>query len=377
MTDFLVHLEEVIPQLEHILFPIIESDRFRFSSIPWKFSASNSPKKISNPCCVRLHISAFEDLDSKVGLDQLGAAALCPSPLCTASLVGYWYCIKELQAVEDLTTVNVKFVQTAMCLVKQLWHEMSDSMFTLKAHNLFDHCVLEEVELYGSPYVWSAAPFEFIHRILQVPHNQYVSYSNDRILNRYEVISIAPGNENIAGAATWQPSTSRLKSPPTYAELRPFRPQNQDYANDEIPALSSPYAGEVSRILSPETSMSSHYTTNFIVEARGLGQRELSSWRFEGLKCSDNAFWLSLADCEEEREREFKRLLKAKLNWVRISKSCIAKALEDVRGYCMCEGRLVPEVNGDEDGLRWADKKAMTPEAWRQLTLREAARLID
>ncbi|CAJ0600356.1 unnamed protein product [Cylicocyclus nassatus] len=77
MTDFLVYLEEVIPQLEHILFPIIESDRFRFSSIPWKFSASNSPKKIrtyflkSNPCCVRLHISAFEDLDSKVGLDQL------------------------------------------------------------------------------------------------------------------------------------------------------------------------------------------------------------------------------------------------------------------------------------------------------------------
>ncbi|CAJ0600335.1 unnamed protein product [Cylicocyclus nassatus] len=404
----------------------------------------------NNPCCERLHISAFEDLDSKVGLDQLGAAALCPSPLCTASLVGYWYCIKELQAVEDLTTVNVKFVQTAMCLVKQLWHEMSDSMFTLKAHNLFDHCVLEEVELYGSPYVWSAAPFEFIHRILQVPHNQYVSYSNDRILNRFPLkVQLAagyyvadnsevaintltedhrmmfyqhhrgmssvklysrvvvngkvfaridwqrvcdtdtssfciratedgvtqiysygklvlisfhesPGNENIAGAATWQPSTSRLKSPPTYAELRPFRPQNQDYAEDEtseIPALSSSYAGEVSGILSPETSMSSHYTTS--------------------LKCSDNAFWLSLADCEEEREREFKRLLKAKLNWVRISKSCIAKALEDVRGYCMCEGRLVPEVNGDEDGLRWADKKAMTPEAWRQLTLREAARLID
>ncbi|CAJ0600346.1 unnamed protein product [Cylicocyclus nassatus] len=118
--------------------------------------------------------------------------------------------------------------------------------------------------------------------------------------------------------------------------------------------------------VSPETRK------DFIVEARELGQRELSSWRSEGLKCSDNAFWLSLADCEEEREREFKRLLKATLHWVRISKSCIAKALEDVRGYCMCEGRLVPAVNGDEDGLRWADKKAMTPEAWRQLTLREA-----
>ncbi|CAJ0600332.1 unnamed protein product [Cylicocyclus nassatus] len=73
-----------------------------------------------------------------------------------------------------------------------------------------------------------------------------------------------PGNENIAGAATCQPSTSRLKSPPTYAELRPFRPQNQDYANREtsgFPGLSNPYAGEVSGILTPETSMSSHYTT--------------------------------------------------------------------------------------------------------------------
>ncbi|CAJ0600353.1 unnamed protein product [Cylicocyclus nassatus] len=35
-----------------------------------------------------------------------------------------------------------------------------------------------------------------------------------------------PGNENIADAATSQPSTSRLKSPHTYAELRPFRLQN-------------------------------------------------------------------------------------------------------------------------------------------------------
>ncbi|CAJ0600334.1 unnamed protein product [Cylicocyclus nassatus] len=73
-----------------------------------------------------------------------------------------------------------------------------------------------------------------------------------------------PGNENIAGAATSQPSTSRLKSPPTYAELRPLRPQNQDYANREtsgFPVLSNPYAGEVSGILTPETSMSSHYTT--------------------------------------------------------------------------------------------------------------------
>ncbi|CAJ0600347.1 unnamed protein product [Cylicocyclus nassatus] len=255
-------------------------------------------------------ILGFEDLPSMTGAEVemlaniifplVGAAALCPSPLCTASLVGYWYCIKELQAVEDLTTVNIEFVQTAMCLVKQLWHEMSDSMFTLKAHNLFDHCVLEEVELYGSPYVWSAAPFESIHRILQVPHNQYVSNSNDRILNRFvqmkklavlmeeaflrnhsgrfesllgamkneakrraKIVIVYPGNENIAGAATSQPSTSGLKSY-TYAELSPFSLQDLDYAEDEtseIPALSSSYAGEVSGNLSPETSMESHYTT--------------------------------------------------------------------------------------------------------------------
>ncbi|CAJ0600339.1 unnamed protein product [Cylicocyclus nassatus] len=72
-----------------------------------------------------------------------------------------------------------------------------------------------------------------------------------------------PGNENIAGAATSQPSTSGLKSY-TYAELSPFSLQDLDYAEDEtseIPALSSSYAGEVSGNLSPETSMESHYTT--------------------------------------------------------------------------------------------------------------------
>ncbi|CAJ0594786.1 unnamed protein product [Cylicocyclus nassatus] len=53
--------------------------------------------------------------------------------------------------------------------------------------NLFDHCVMEEIEQYGSPYLWSAAPFESLHRILQVPHNQFVTNCDARILEREDV----------------------------------------------------------------------------------------------------------------------------------------------------------------------------------------------
>ncbi|CAJ0600328.1 unnamed protein product [Cylicocyclus nassatus] len=47
-----------------------------------------------------------------------------------------------------------------------------------------------------------------------------------KALPKYRRMSQAPDNENFAGAATSQPSTFRLKSPHTYAELRSFRLQN-------------------------------------------------------------------------------------------------------------------------------------------------------
>ncbi|CAJ0597310.1 unnamed protein product [Cylicocyclus nassatus] len=139
-----------------------------------------------------------EDLPSMTGAEidafanvvfpLVGALALCPSALSSASIVGYWFCVKELQAVEDLTAVKIRVIQSVALHVKQIWSRLSQEIFTIKTHNFFDHCILDEIEQHGSPYLWSAAPFEAIHRVLQIPHNQYVTNSDARVLTRFVTI---------------------------------------------------------------------------------------------------------------------------------------------------------------------------------------------
>ncbi|CAJ0590064.1 unnamed protein product [Cylicocyclus nassatus] len=139
-----------------------------------------------------------EDLPSMTGAEVdafanvvfplVGALALCPSALSSASIVGYWFCVKELQAVEDLTTVKIRVIQSVALHLKQIWSRLSQEIFTIKTHNFFDHCILDEIEQHGSPYLWSAAPFEAIHRVLQIPHNQYVTNSGARVLTRFVTI---------------------------------------------------------------------------------------------------------------------------------------------------------------------------------------------
>ncbi|CAJ0605969.1 unnamed protein product [Cylicocyclus nassatus] len=139
-----------------------------------------------------------EDLPSMTGAEVdafanvvfplVGALALCPSALSSASIVGYWFCVKELQAVEDLTTVKIRVTQSVALHLKQIWSRLSQEIFTIKTHNFFDHCILDEIEQHGSPYLWSAAPFEAIHRVLQIPHNQYVTNSGARVLTRFVTI---------------------------------------------------------------------------------------------------------------------------------------------------------------------------------------------
>ncbi|CAJ0605772.1 unnamed protein product [Cylicocyclus nassatus] len=136
------------------------------------------------PCMTGAEVDAF----ANVVFPLVGALAMCPSALSSASLVGYWFCVKELQALEDLTTVKIRVIQSVALHVKQIWSCLSQDIFTIKTHNFFDHCIVDEIEQHGSPYLWSAAPFEAIHRVLQIPHNQFVTNSDARILTRFVTI---------------------------------------------------------------------------------------------------------------------------------------------------------------------------------------------
>ncbi|KAL6737908.1 hypothetical protein Aduo_011511 [Ancylostoma duodenale] len=60
-----------------------------------------------------------------------------------------------------------------------------NGIFTMKCHWFFDHAISKEIEMYGSAYQWSSAPFESHHRRLQIRLNQSTVNSSTLMVERY------------------------------------------------------------------------------------------------------------------------------------------------------------------------------------------------
>ncbi|VDM66995.1 unnamed protein product, partial [Strongylus vulgaris] len=117
-----------------------------------------------------------------VAFPLTAASGLLPSPIAAVSLLGYWLCLRIISDSRNLTTARIKKAQKIANLTKQIWTSIAPETFTMKCHWFFDHAMLEEIELYGSTYQWSSAPFESHHRRLQIRVDQSLTNSSTTII---------------------------------------------------------------------------------------------------------------------------------------------------------------------------------------------------
>ncbi|CAJ0596836.1 unnamed protein product [Cylicocyclus nassatus] len=112
---------------------------------------------------------------------------------------------------------------------------------------------------------------------------------------------------------------------------------------------------------------------DFILDALNLDSCVLHGSRLAFLRDSQDSFWLSLGESEEERERTFEELLERKSFWTNETRTLIAQALEDIRYYRLYQGILIPpkknKDSGNAVGYGRAEKLKMTSEEWKKLNL--------
>ncbi|CAJ0598540.1 unnamed protein product [Cylicocyclus nassatus] len=106
-------------------------------------------------------------------VDAAAAGPCCCCRSCSGSttpnarIVVYWLTVRYLADIESFTVGRIGAVRMLALAMKTLWGIVSKKLFTLKLHCFIDHCVLEDLSQYGSPYLWSASPFERLHQQLQ------------------------------------------------------------------------------------------------------------------------------------------------------------------------------------------------------------------
>ncbi|KAL6727424.1 hypothetical protein Aduo_009301 [Ancylostoma duodenale] len=95
------------------------------------------------------------------------AECLCSDPCGSACILSYWALVRLMAESKELTITSMREIKSLAEAVKNLWSEVSLRMFTLKVHCLIDHAISEDLMEVGSPFHWSSAGFERMHRYLQ------------------------------------------------------------------------------------------------------------------------------------------------------------------------------------------------------------------
>ncbi|RCN42340.1 hypothetical protein ANCCAN_11685, partial [Ancylostoma caninum] len=95
------------------------------------------------------------------------AQCLCADSCGSACILIYWLLVRVItdSEIDDGTLRGIKNVARTM---KLLWYDASVMLFTLKLHVFLDHAVLEDMERAGTPYHWTSAGFEALHRRTQL-----------------------------------------------------------------------------------------------------------------------------------------------------------------------------------------------------------------
>ncbi|WKY05868.1 hypothetical protein Q1695_006239 [Nippostrongylus brasiliensis] len=114
----------------------------------------------------------------------VAAIEALPDQIATASLIGYWLCLRMMASTWELSVDRIGVARVAS-LTKELWMALAPKIFTMKCHWFFDHAMQEELEQYGSTYQWSSAPFESHHRRLQIKINQTTTASSSVIIDKF------------------------------------------------------------------------------------------------------------------------------------------------------------------------------------------------
>ncbi|EYC22858.1 hypothetical protein Y032_0016g2991 [Ancylostoma ceylanicum] len=147
------------------------------------------------------HASRFilgvEDLSGMTGSEKdslmfvlfplLAAENLCDRPVGCACIASYWLLVRILERTNEFCSGSIAKAVSISTALKQLWAAISKQIFTLKLHCLIDHCILQDLPYAGSPFHWSASPFERIHQQLQLRAAQGKSNCEASLIQKYDI----------------------------------------------------------------------------------------------------------------------------------------------------------------------------------------------
>lgn len=115
----------------------------------------------------------------------VAAERLCSRPAGSACILSFWILVRILERSSEFTTETAEVVRALATAMKNLWKEMSLFLFTLKVHVFLDHAIHEDMLFAGSPYHWTASPFESLHRRLQLRADQGTTNCEDTLIRNF------------------------------------------------------------------------------------------------------------------------------------------------------------------------------------------------
>ncbi|KAL6742418.1 hypothetical protein Aduo_015569 [Ancylostoma duodenale] len=92
---------------------------------------------------------------------------LCADPCGSVCILAYRLLVR-MMADGELDDDTVREIENVTETIKLLWHDAAIKLFNLKLHVLVDHAIPEDMGNTGTPYQWTSARFELLHRRLQL-----------------------------------------------------------------------------------------------------------------------------------------------------------------------------------------------------------------
>lgn len=152
-----------------------------------------------------------KDAVASVAFPVIAAKLLC-DPIGCAAVLCYWSLTQALQNREDWNIETISETKDLALAMKRLWSRVSKQLFTLKLHCLIDHAIVQDLEYSGTPYQWSAAPFERMHRVLQIRHTQNATNCEELLLKNFLLNREFSYKMDVESPTTSNESFERLSS---------------------------------------------------------------------------------------------------------------------------------------------------------------------